>query len=146
MVGAEQENTIRPEQTRNAAVFRSSIGDKRVKILVVEDDFLIMMWVEDALRDAGHAVMTAATADQAMDTLERTPDVDLLFTDIDMPGSMDGLRLAAVVRDRWPPVSIVVASGKHRPVSGEIPPDAVFLPKPYLSIDMLTALHVASQH
>lgn len=117
-----------------------------MKILVVEDDFLIMMWVEDALRDAGHSVLTAASADEAINALEHSEDIDLLFTDIDMPGSMDGLRLAAVVKNRWPPLSIVVASGKHRPVAGEMPLDSVFLPKPYLSTDMLTALDVASRH
>jgi CheY-like chemotaxis protein len=117
-----------------------------MKILVVEDDFLIMMWVEDALRDAGHSVLTATSADEAINALELCEDVDLLFTDIDMPGSMDGLRLAAVVKNRWPPLNIVVASGKHRPVAGEMPSDSVFLPKPYLSTDMLTALDVASRH
>lgn len=114
-----------------------------MKVLVVEDDFLIMMWVEDALRDAGHIVVPASTADQAIGTLETAPDFDLLFTDIDMPGAMDGLQLAATVRDRWPSVSIVVASGKHRPQGGEMPENSVFLPKPYLSVDMLTALQVA---
>ncbi|QUS40675.1 response regulator [Tardiphaga alba] len=115
------------------------------KVLVVEDEFLIMMWVEDALRDAGYSVVTASNADEAIDILEGDTEVRIVFTDIDMPGSMDGLRLAAVVRDRWPPVYIIVASGKHRPVAGEMPSEAVFLPKPYLSVDILTALNVAAR-
>lgn len=115
------------------------------KILVVEDEALILLWVEDALRDAGHTVITAGNADQAIAILECDTEIRTVFTDIDMPGSMDGLRLAAVVKDRWPPVDIIVASGKHRPLAGEMPPQAVFLPKPYLSVDMLKALEVAAR-
>jgi hypothetical protein len=70
----------------------------------------------------------------------------VVFTDIDAPGSMDGLQLAAVVKDRWPPVDIVTASGKHRPMAGEMPSDAVFLPKPYPSGDVLKALEVVNRH
>jgi CheY-like chemotaxis protein len=106
-------------------------------ILLVEDEFLIRMWVEEALQDAGHQVIAAGTADEAMRILERRHDVELMFTDIDMPGSMDGLGLASVVRDRWPPIHVVIASGKHRPQRHEMPAQSVFLPKPYLPDDIV---------
>ena len=115
------------------------------KVLVVEDEFLITMWVEEALREAGYDVATASDADAAIKILEADRSIALIFTDIDMPGSIDGLKLAAAVRDRWPPVHIVIASGKHRPEVGEMPARAVFLPKPYLPIDMLTAINSAAQ-
>jgi DNA-binding NtrC family response regulator len=72
--------------------------------------------------------------------LERDSSIRLVITDIDMPGSIDGLKLAAAVRDRWPPVQIIIASGKHRPLAAEMPSEAVFLPKPYLSNDILGAV------
>lgn len=101
------------------------------------------MWVEDALRDAGYDVLTATNADQAIRMLESDRSISLVFTDIDMPGSMDGLKLAAAVRDRWPPVDIVIASGKHRPARDEMPDRSVFLPKPYLSNEILVAINRA---
>jgi two-component system, response regulator PdtaR len=61
-----------------------------------------------------------------------------VFTDIDMPGSMDGLKLAAAVRDRWPPIHIIVTTGKTRPL--EIPANALFFPKPYLVRNIVTAM------
>jgi two-component system, response regulator PdtaR len=115
------------------------------KVLVVEDEILIMIWVEDALRDAGYEVLTAENADEAIRILEADTTICLVFTDIDMPGSMDGLKLAAAVRKRWPPVHIVIASGKHSPTLHEMPPRAVFLSKPYLPIDMLEALNSAAR-
>lgn len=109
-------------------------------ILVVEDDALISMWVEDALTDAGHTVRLAGNADHAMRFLESDESIEVVFTDIDMPGSMDGLDLAAVVHDKWPPLKIVIASGNHRPSKDEMPPDAMFLQKPYLSVDAVAAV------
>jgi len=115
------------------------------KVLVVEDDLIIQMWVEDALRDAGYEVSLAQNADEAISTLETDRSICLLVTDIDMPGTMDGLKLAAAVRNRWPPVHIVVASGKHRPNADDMPNRCVFLPKPYLPADMLAAINLAAQ-
>jgi two-component system, response regulator PdtaR len=106
------------------------------KVLVVEDEPLIIIWVEDALLDAGYEVATACDADAAIKVLETDSSINVLFTDIDMPGSMDGLRLAAAV---------IIASGKHRPAVSEMPEHAVFLAKPYLSIDMLGAVDRAAR-
>lgn len=110
------------------------------QVLIVEDDAMISMWVEDALIDAGYSVAVTSDADKAIAYLENDDDIDLVFTDIDMPGSMDGLRLAAVIRDRWPPVNLIIASGKHRPAKSDMPDHAIFLPKPYLHSDVVKAV------
>lgn len=110
-------------------------------VLVVEDEPIISMWVEEALEEAGYTVLSANNADAAIRILEARLDITLVFTDIDMPGSMDGLKLAAFVRGRWPPMRIVIASGKHRPYPKDLPLNAVFLPKPYLTSDILLAFN-----
>lgn len=80
---------------------------------------------------AGLDVLEAGDADEAIPILERHQDVRIVMTDIDMPGSMNGLRLAQVVRDRWPPVAIIVTSGKQQPSSDQFPEGGLFLAKPY---------------
>lgn len=100
------------------------------RVLVVEDEPLVRMLAVDVVEEAGFEAVEASNADEALDLLDKMPDIRLLFTDIDMPGSMDGLRLAAAVRDRWPPVYIIVVSGKQRPSDAELP-DGIFFPKPY---------------
>lgn len=85
---------------------------KRPVILIVEDDVLIR--VDAALMIAGGEfdVIEAANADEAIAILETRSDVTVVFTDIQMPGSMDGLKLAAAIRDRWPPIKIIATSGR----------------------------------
>jgi two-component system, response regulator PdtaR len=100
-------------------------------VLVVEDEALVRVAIADDLRDAGFTVLEAGNADEAIRMLNANPSIRVLFTDIDMPGSMDGLKLSAFVHDRWPPVRIIVTSGKTRPTAGQIPDAGVFMPKPY---------------
>ena len=102
----------------------------RPVVLVVEDELLIRMDAADMVREAGFAV-EASNADEAIDVLERRFDITVVFTDIQMPGSIDGLRLAAAVRDRWPPIKIITASGHVRVGNEELPSGSRFLPKPY---------------
>ncbi|KUL97346.1 hypothetical protein DK26_01360 [Bosea sp. WAO] len=109
-------------------------------ILVVEDEALIRLDAVDTLMEAGHLVLEAANADEAITLLESRMDIDVVFTDIEMPGSMDGMKLARAVRDRWPPVMIVVASGRVVPGAGELPDNVPFLPKPYSPAAMLKAV------
>lgn len=104
---------------------------EKIAVLVVEDEPLVRIDVVDQLEDEGYHVFEAATADQAIAILEGEPSIRLLFTDIDMPGSMDGLKLAAAVRDRWPPVRIVVTSGHHSIATSDLPDGSVFFSKPY---------------
>jgi CheY-like chemotaxis protein len=103
----------------------------RTKILVVEDQPLLLLMAVDIVEDAGFEAIQATDADEAILLLESIPDIVILWTDIDMPGSMDGLKLAAAVRDRWPPIEILIVSGKQRPSSSELPERGVFLSKPY---------------
>jgi CheY-like chemotaxis protein len=107
-------------------------------VLVVEDDALIRNFVSEELADAGFDIVQVGTADDAIAVLETRHDVRLVFTDIDMPGSMNGLKLAAAVRDRWPPVHIMITTGKSRPPL--IPVNALFIPKPYLGSSVVAAM------
>jgi CheY-like chemotaxis protein len=104
---------------------------EKIAVLVVEDEPFTRMDVVDQLAEAGFKVFQAANADLAINILETSPAIRVLFTDIDMPGSMDGLKLAAAVRDRWPPIHIVVTSGHRRIDTGALPPEARFFSKPY---------------
>lgn len=106
-------------------------------ILIVEDEALINLTATDDLRSAGYEVESAYNADEALNILEQRSDVRALITDIEMPGSMDGLQLAAVVHDPWPPVHILIASGKAAPKSSELPPHSQFISKPWLIRDVL---------
>ena len=84
----------------------------RPVVLIVEDEFLLRMDAVDMIAGAGFDVVEAANADQAIEILESRRDVTVVFTDIQMPGSMDGLKLARAIRGRWPPIKIVATSGR----------------------------------
>ncbi|KRB49228.1 two-component system response regulator [Rhizobium sp. Root708] len=103
----------------------------KAKILIVEDEPLVRMFAVDLAQDAGFETLEAEDADSALKILVAVIDICIVMTDIDMPGSMNGLKLAEVVHDRWPNVSIVVVSGKQRPDEADLPRDAVFFSKPY---------------
>lgn len=100
-------------------------------LLIVEDDLLVRMLAVELAEEAGFNVLQAVDADEAIEVLQKRADIRVVFTDIDMPGSMDGLELAQAVRHRWPPVEIVVTSGKMRPARDELPERSHFVPKPY---------------
>jgi two-component system, response regulator PdtaR len=108
-------------------------------VLVVEDETLVLLTICEALRSEGYEVLTARNADEAIQILETRNDINTVFTDVEMPGSMDGLRLAAAVRDRWPPINIVVTSGKGRPRDTQMPTNTQFVDKPYQTADVLAA-------
>lgn len=110
------------------------------QILVVEDEPLVRMVIALHLADEGFDVFEAADAEEAIVFLERHPSINLLFTDIDMPGSMDGLKLSAFVRDRWPPVRIIVTSGKRMIEVTDLPAGSMFFPKPYQLDAVATAM------
>jgi len=102
-----------------------------IAVLVVEDEPLLRMDIVAALVGEGFTVFEAGNASEAITILSINPDIHALFTDIDMPGSVDGLKLAAFVKDRWPPVEIIVTSGKWKLAAEELPLGAIFVPKPY---------------
>ena len=104
---------------------------RRPTVLIVEDELLIRMDAIDAIEAAGYDVVEAANADEAIAILEERDDIRVIFTDIDMPGSMDGLKLSHFVRDRWPPVKIIATSGHARISETDLPKGGRFLQKPY---------------
>jgi CheY-like chemotaxis protein len=104
---------------------------KRAVVLIVEDDFLIRMHAAEIIADAGFDVIEAASADEAIVILEDRLDITVVFTDIQMPGSMDGLKLAAAIRWRWPPIKIIATSGFVDVRQDDLPEGGRFLPKPY---------------
>src|ERR1700734_1423173 len=99
-------------------------------ILTVEDETLLSAYLGQVLKDAGYQVIAAANADEAIEILEARDDIRIVITDVNMPGSMDGLRLAAAVKDRWPPIKIIVVTGHKPPELDELPSDSLFVAKP----------------
>jgi CheY-like chemotaxis protein len=100
-------------------------------VLVVEDEALVRMNGVDILEDAGYTVLEAANADEAMEILNQALNIELLFSDIDMPGSMDGAALAQLVHERWPKIHLLLTSGHHRLTDADVPDHGRFLQKPY---------------
>ena len=113
---------------------------KRPVVLIVEDDFLLRMDAADMIKAAGFEVVETANADQAIEVLEARSDITVVFTDIQMPGSMDGLRLAHAVRGRWPPIKIVTTSGRVKVGDMDLPEGGRFLPKPYSHAEVTRVL------
>jgi CheY-like chemotaxis protein len=126
-------------------VFLSAIGNQvrnmPTQVLVAEDEALVRMAICLHLEDTGFTVFEAANADEAISLLQRHGSIRLVFTDIDMPGSMDGLKLAALVRDRWPPIRIIVTSGKRIVEITELPDGSMFFAKPYGLEAVSAAMH-----
>jgi len=104
---------------------------KKILILVVEDEAIIRMGAVCMLEEAGFAAIEAANADDAIRILEGRDDIRAVFTDINMPGTLDGLRLAQAIRGRWPPIHLIVTSGLMSPGVGDIPVGGRFIRKPY---------------
>ncbi|WP_244441751.1 response regulator [Rhizobium grahamii] len=102
-----------------------------ISLLVVEDEPLLRLDIVDFLRQEGFVVWEADNAARAIDTLVEHQEIRLLLTDVDMPGAMDGIKLAAYVRDRWPPLKIIVVSGYRTVQTDEIPAESRFISKPY---------------
>ncbi len=116
----------------------NNYSDDTPVVLLVEDELLVRMAAAEDLQDAGFHVLEAANADVALAVLETcSHDVQVLFTDIDMPGSMNGLDLAESVQQRWPHISLLISSAYHRLHPEKIPDDGRFVPKPYSSEEVV---------
>lgn len=100
-------------------------------VLVVEDDALVRLAAVGVLEDAGFIITEAVNGDHALELLTVDSDVQLLFTDVNMPGAIDGFALARQVRHRWPHIAIMIASAKRAPQFGELPAGARYEQKPY---------------
>jgi CheY-like chemotaxis protein len=115
-------------------------------VLVVEDEMLLRMRAVDMVEDAGYTSVEAVDADQAVAILESRSDIALLFTDIQMPGSMDGLGLAHSVHERWPPIKIIMVSGQLKLASIDIPADCRFFGKPLEAGEMIAEMRSMIGH
>lgn len=104
---------------------------RRAVVLVVEDEPLQRFDAVDLVEAAGFEAVEAASADEAVRILESRPDIRIVFTDIDMPKGIDGMKLAAAIRRRWPPIEIIIVSGRRRPRPEDMPERGVFFAKPY---------------
>jgi DNA-binding NtrC family response regulator len=109
-------------------------------VLVVEDEPIIRMNTIAAIEDAGYVVLEASNADDAIALLETRPEIRVVFSDIEMPGSMDGLKMIHAIRKRWPPAVLILASGRVSPLVSDMPERTVFLKKPYDVDDLLRVL------
>jgi two-component system, response regulator PdtaR len=109
-------------------------------VLIVEDEPLVRLGAVKMIEEAGFLVIEAANADEAIRILESRTDIRAVFTDINMPGSMDGLKLAHAVRNRWPPIKIIVTSGRDQLTEQDLPEGGRFFAKPYDPIEITDTL------
>ena len=115
-------------------------SSSRPNVLVVEDEFFSRLHAVNLVEEAGYRAIEASNADEAIAILESRKDIRIVFTDIDMPGSMDGLKLARAVRDRWPPIELILTSGHFDVPEDKIPERGLFFSKPYRDREIVSAL------
>jgi CheY-like chemotaxis protein len=118
----------------------SQPDDSTSTVLIVEDEPLLRMLAVDIVEEAGLAAIEANDADEAIEILEQRADIGIVFTDVNMPGSMSGTELASRIRDRWPPIQLVVTSGKRHVGPEQLPAGTVFVSKPYDIDDIVNTL------
>jgi two-component system, response regulator PdtaR len=127
-----------PETLTKRAQY-SKTSANSAAILIVEDEALIRMNAVQMVEDAGYDTLQASNADDAIAILKSRRDVDAVFTDIHMSGSICGLKLAHAIRHRWPPIHLIVTSGL--PAKLELPPNTHFVRKPYENARIIALLH-----
>jgi len=115
-------------------------ADSPTNVLVVEDEMVLRMRAVDIVEDAGFTAVEAINADEALAILEKRSDISLLFSDIQMPGSMDGLKLADAVHARWPSIKIILVSGQIKLTDADKPANSVFFEKPLVVKQMISEL------
>ena len=119
---------------------RRTVFGRRPVVLVVEDEIFIRINAIEMVEEAGFEAIGASNADEAIRLLESRNDIRAVFTDVQMPGSMDGLRLARVIRNRWPPVALIVTSGQTAGLKSDLPSGSNILAKPYEQMQIETVL------
>lgn len=112
----------------------------KIGVLVVEDECMIRLNAVDFIEEAGFRAHEASCADAAIRILEARQDIGFVFTDVNMPGSMDGLELARLVNDRWPAIALIVTSGREQKARSDLPAGAVFVGKPYMASQIIEKL------
>src|SRR5215208_312188 len=135
--GAYQEvhSSMTPGSTTPSTPPKSSTN-----VLVVEDEMVLRLRAVDIVEDAGFTAVEAVSADEALAILESRSDISLLFSDIQMPGTIDGLKLAHAVHDRWPAIKIILVSGQLKPADSDKPIDSRFFGKPLEVKEMIAEL------
>ena len=119
--------------------------DNSTVILLVEDEVLVRMLAADVLSEAGFTVLESTNAEEALTLLEARPDVQVLFTDVNMPGALDGLGLAQTVHEQSPGIGILIGSGRIRPAPGELSPGTRFIAKPYAPSALTDAVRAVAR-
>jgi two-component system, response regulator PdtaR len=112
-------------------------------VLVVEDEAIIRMNIVQVAEDLGYEILEAANADEAIQILESHDEIRVVFTDVGMPGSMDGLKLARAISGRWPPIQLIVTSGRDVSKLPDFPTYGRFIVKPYRNAQVASALRDA---
>lgn len=116
-------------------------------VLVVEDEPLLRLAAVDIVEMAGFSAIAAADATEAIAILEARTDIRVVFTDVDMPRGVDGMRLAAIIRDRWPPIKVIIVSGHIEDPGDSIPAETMFFSKPYREEQIVDTLRtMVEQH
>lgn len=115
-------------------------------VLIVEDDYLLRSDAMQRLEEQGFEILEAANADEAIVLLEQRADIAVIFTDIDMPGTMNGLKLAHAVRNRWPPIKIIATSGHVQLQGDALPSGGRFVGKPYSFRHLTDLIHEVTLH
>jgi two-component system, response regulator PdtaR len=118
----------------------ATVSRPRPIVLVVEDDELQRMLATTMLEEAGYDAVEADSADEAITILEARKDIRIVFTDIEMPGSMNGLKLARATRDCWPPIELILTSGQYQLGASDLPARGHFLMKPYKFDELVEVL------
>jgi len=118
----------------------------RRTVLVVEDEMLIRLLAADSLQESGFDVLEAANAAEALRILDEHDDVDVLFTDVNMPGPMDGIALAGLMHHRRPELGLIITSGLGAPDLADLPADSLYLAKPYLPHQLAAAVERQTVH
>lgn len=112
----------------------------RTVVLVIEDEPILRMMALDLVEDAGFEALEARNGDEAVRLLETRMDIRIVFSDIDLGVGLNGIKLAGAIRDRWPPVEIIMTSGKVKPAVGDLPERGLFFDKPYRREDITAAM------
>ena len=116
-------------------------SDSPIYVLVVEDEFFSRLHAVNLVEQAGYKAIEASNSEEAIAILEARKDIRIVFTDVDMPGTMDGLKLAHAIRTRWPPVELIVTSGHFNLSDADMPERGRFISKPYRDQDIVSAIH-----
>jgi CheY-like chemotaxis protein len=126
-----------PEAERGGA----ASSERQIFVLVVEDDPILLWLAMDVVAEAGYEGIEARNADEAIQILEARTDIRIVFTDVEMPGTLDGIKFAQAVRGRWPPIELIIVSGWTKLSDQDIPERGRFFSKPYKPEEIIEALH-----